>query len=55
MDKPEKLCDFSCEHAEFVQDAYCSDNITLYCKKTNTLVRKFSPCVIRRKKKKKRK
>jgi len=55
MDQPEKLCDFSCEHAEFAKDTYCSDNITMYCKKAKTMVRKFSPCVVLQRKKKNRK
>ena len=54
MDKPAKLCDFSCEHAEFAKDTYCSDNITMYCLKAKTMIRKFSPCVVLQKKKKKK-
>ncbi len=56
MAKEEKFCDFSCEHAEFAKDAYCSDNITMYCQKTKTMVRKYSPCLLQKKaiKKKKR-
>ena len=47
-----KLCDFSCKYADFAKDAYCSDNITMYCKKMKTMVRKFSPCLLEKKSKK---
>ena len=44
INQPEKLCDYSCTHAEFARNAYCSDNITIYCKKLKKMVRKFTPC-----------
>ncbi|MBN2377391.1 MAG: hypothetical protein JXD22_13390 [Sedimentisphaerales bacterium] len=40
----EKLCDYSCEFAAFARHAYCSDNVTIFCKKLKKMVRKFSPC-----------
>ena len=55
MAKEEKICDFACEHAEFAKNAYCSDNITMYCKKTKKMVRKYSPCILEKKAKKKMK
>jgi len=55
MKQPRKLCDFSCKYAEFTQDAYCSDNITIYCKKLKKLVRKFSPCSLDKKTKTRKK
>lgn len=55
MTKEEKFCDFNCEHAEFAKNAYCSDNITMYCKKAKKMVRKYSPCILEKKAKKKKK
>ncbi len=49
----EKFCDFSCKHAEFAKDAYCSDNITMYCKKLKKMVRKYSLCLMEKKNKNK--
>ena len=54
MTKEEKVCNFACEHAEFAKDAYCSDNITMYCQKAKTMVRKYSPCILRMKTKTKK-
>lgn len=55
MAKEDKVCDFTCEHAEFAKDAYCSDNITMYCKKTKKMIRKYSPCILEKIHKKKKK
>ena len=52
MTEDDKVCDFTCEHAEFAKDAYCSDNITMFCKKAKKMVRKYSLCVLRKKPKK---
>ena len=45
-----KFCDFSCKYAEFSKDTYCSVNITMYCKKKKQMIRKFDPCLMRKKK-----
>jgi predicted choloylglycine hydrolase len=54
MTQEDIVCNFACEHAEFAKDAYCSDNITMYCKKAKTMVRKYSPCVLCKKAKTKK-
>jgi hypothetical protein len=52
VDEEEKVCDFSCEYAEFAKDAYCSDNITMYCKKYKKMVRKYAECLKKKKRNK---
>lgn len=41
----EKFCDFSCKHARFVENAHCSDNIGLYCRKYKQIVLKYQRCL----------
>jgi hypothetical protein len=43
--KGEKLCEPRCDYARFVSDVHCSDNVTLYCKRYQQLVRKFAKCL----------
>ncbi|MBN1844541.1 MAG: hypothetical protein JW810_02580 [Sedimentisphaerales bacterium] len=52
MANDKRLCDYSCRYAEFARDGYCSDNVTMYCRKAKAMVRKFSPCPLSKKTKK---
>ena len=38
------VCTFRCKHAGHIKDTYCSDNVTIFCKRTGRVVRKWTPC-----------